>query len=322
MFELLLSLLLAMHLLCVNVASGGPIVGAWLDLRGSRGDETAAIGARYLAGWSLVTLLAGAALGVVIGWLKWDAHYRGLWLGPLSYKMHMAGIEAMVSLVLMVGWWLWLRIAPLSPRARGAGGEGADGTGKRGIAAPLVRGFIALFAATNLLYHFPVLFSVAAHLEEAGQTAGERIDAAAFRQLMVRGETPALAVHVVLASIAVSGTMLLGLALRRQRQGDLAGAGKAAMWGGRWALVASLVNLPVGLWTLTKLSLPVQSRLMGDDTLGTLLFLASLLSVFWLLRELAGVAMGESSRPALLRSMGAMLATVVLMTAMQQAARG
>jgi hypothetical protein len=43
--------------------------------------------------------------------------------------------------------------------------------------------------------------------------------------------------------------------------------------------------------------------------------------VFWLLRELVGVAMGESSRPALLRSMGAMLITVVLMTAMQQAAR-
>ena len=317
MIELLLSLLLAVHLLCVNVASGGPIVGAWLDLRGSRGDETAAIGARYLAGWSLVTLLAGAGLGILIGWLKWDADYRGLWLGPLSYKMHMAGVEALVSLVLMVGWWLWLRLTPVS-RERGGVGEGEK---RSGLAAPLVRGFIALFAATNLLYHFPVLFSVAAHLQDAGQTTGQRIDAAAFRQLMVRGETPALAVHVVLASIAVSGTMLLGFALRRQRHGDFAGASKAAMWGGRWALVATLANLPVGLWTLVKLGPATQTRLMGGETLGTLLFLASLVSVFWLLRELVGVAMGESSRPALLRSMGAMLVTVVLMTAMQQAAR-
>ena len=303
MFELLLSLLLAVHLLCVNVASGGPIVAAWLDLRGSRGDETAAIGARYLAGWSLVTLLAGAALGVLIGWLKWDADYRGLWLGPLNYKMNMAVAEAIVSLVLMVGWWWWL--------PKKAGGSRA---------AALFRGFIALFAATNLLYHFPVLFSVAAHLQDAGQTTGERIDAAAFRRLMVRGETPALAVHVVLAAIAVAGTMLLGFALRRQRQGDFAGAAKAATWGGRWALVATLGNLPIGLWTLVGLG-PAQTRLMGGDTLGTLLFLASLVSVFWLLRELVGVAMGESSRPALLRSMGAMLVTVTQMTVIQQAAR-
>jgi len=216
----------------------------------------------------------------------------------------MAGAEALISLVLMVGWWRWL------PQKAG---------GSRATA--LVRGFIALFAATNLLYHLPVLFSVAAHLQDSGQMAGERIDAAAFRQLMVRGETPALAVHVVLASVAVTGTMLLGLALRQQRQNDAAGAAKSAVWGGRWALVASLGNLPVGLWTLTRLSPAMQTRLMGGDTLSTLLFLASLVSVFWLLRELVGVAMGESSRLALIRAMGAMLLTVMLMTAMQQAAR-
>jgi hypothetical protein len=32
---IVLSLLLAMHLLCVNVASGGPLVAAWLDWRGT-----------------------------------------------------------------------------------------------------------------------------------------------------------------------------------------------------------------------------------------------------------------------------------------------
>src|SRR5205823_1965055 len=100
--------LLAAHLLCVNVASGGPLSAAWLDWRGTRGDEAAARGAVYLACASIFTLLAGAALGLLIGWLKWDADYRSLWLGPLSYKLSGAVIEAVFSLVLMLGWWLWL----------------------------------------------------------------------------------------------------------------------------------------------------------------------------------------------------------------------
>jgi len=105
--ELVLTFLLAAHLLCVNVASGGPIVAAWLDWRGTRADEAAAKAAAYLARASLGGLAVGAALGLVIGWLKWNEAYQSLWLGPLSYKLHWAGIEAIFSLVLMVGWWWW-----------------------------------------------------------------------------------------------------------------------------------------------------------------------------------------------------------------------
>jgi hypothetical protein len=303
-FEVLLSLVLAMHLVCVNIASGGPIVAAWLDWRGARGDETAATGAKYLAAWSLAMLLAGAVLGVFVGWLKWDADYRALWLGPLSYKLKWAAIEAVFSLVLTAGWW-WL--LPGRPGGRRS--------------AAIGRGVVALLSATNLLYHFPVLFVVAARLEEAGQVAGEPIGGAAFRPLMLQGETPALAVHVVLASIAVAGTVLLGLALRYQRQGNPEAAAKAAIWGGRWALVPTIAQLPVGLWTLSMLAPSTQTRLMGSDTLATLLFLASLAAAFWLVRELVAVAMGETSRAALMRSMVAMLVTVTLMTGMQQASR-
>src|SRR5262245_31453896 len=78
-----MSLLLAAHLLCVNVAAGGPLVAAWLDWRG-RGDEAAGRAAKWLAGWSVIGLEAGAVLGLLIGWLKWDADYRSLWTGPLS----------------------------------------------------------------------------------------------------------------------------------------------------------------------------------------------------------------------------------------------
>jgi hypothetical protein len=312
-----MSLLLAAHLLCVNVAAGGPLVAAWLDWRG-RHEEAAGRAAKWLAGWSVAGLLAGAILGVTIGWLKWDADYRSLWTGPLSYKMHGAGVEAVFSLVLMVGWWLWLLFAPLSPGGRGAGGEGAS----RSTLAVVTRGLIAVLASTNLLYHFPILFSVAARLTDSGETTGEQIGGAAFRQLMVVDETPAMAAHVTLASIAVAATMLLGLSLRWRRTSDEAAAYKVAVWGGRWALAASVLQLPVGLWTLVALSPESQSRLMGGSGLGMALFMLSLAAALWLMRELVNVALGDGTRPALIKSMALMLATVTLMTAMQQQTRG
>src|SRR5262245_28011380 len=106
------SLLLAAHLLCVNLASGGPLLGAWLDWLGTRGNASSAKAAIYLARASLVGFIAGAALGLLIGWIKWDADYRSLWLGPLSYKLVGAIIEAVFSLALILGWWLWLPAKP------------------------------------------------------------------------------------------------------------------------------------------------------------------------------------------------------------------
>jgi hypothetical protein len=236
------------HLAALGLASFDDAVGR-TDLlrRGTRGDDVATTAATYLARASLLGLVVGAVLGLIVGCLKWDADYRSLWLGPLSYKLHWAVIEAIFSLVLMIGWWLWL-----PGRARGA---------SRAMAA---RCLIAVLAATNLLYHFPPLFSVAARLDDAGQVSGEQIGPAAFRRLMVAGDTPAIFLHVVLASLAVAGIMLLGLAMRWLRGGDKVGAAKIARWGAQWALVPSLLQLPVGLWTLTALPAAAQSQLMAD----------------------------------------------------------
>src|SRR4051812_33434103 len=195
MVESAIILLLAAHLLCVNLAAGGPIVGAWLDWRAAGGNDAAARAAKFLAGTSLLGLVAGALLGVAIGWLKWDAEYSALWLGPLSYKLRWAVVEAVFSLVLMLGWWLWLP-------GRAGGSEWGAAT----------RGLIAVLAATNLLYHFPPLFSVAARLTDTAATSGQEIRGAEFRRLMMTGDVAALSIHVALASIAVAAVMLLGLA--------------------------------------------------------------------------------------------------------------
>jgi hypothetical protein len=252
----------------------------------------------------VASLLVGAALGLAIGWLKWDAEYRALWLGPLSHKLHWAGLEAAFSLVLLGGWWLAL--------------PGRAG-GRRALA--VARGIVALLASTNLLYHFPPLFSVAVRLQDAGQTGGERIGGAAFRRLMIAGETPSLAVHVALASIAAAGVVLLGLALRLKKSGEEQRSTRIALWGGRWAAIASVAQLPIGFWTLASLSPAAQSRLLGTDAVATLLFISALLAAFWLVNDLARIAFGETAKAILVRAMAAMLVTVFLMTAMQQQSR-
>jgi hypothetical protein len=302
--ETCMTLLMAAHLLCVNLAAGGPIIAAWLDWRGCRGDEAAAKAAVYLARWSLAAFPTGAAIGLIFGWLKWDADYRALWLGPLSYKLHWAVIEAVFSLVLLIAWWLWL-----------------PGKGSRLRVPAAARGLLALLAATNLLYHFPVLFAVATRLHDSGQTHGTRISGAEFRKLMVAGDIPALWVHVAAASIAVAGVVLLGYALQLRRAGHEQRAARMAMWGGRWALIPSLVQVPVGLWTLATLSPSAQSQIMGVSMVGMLLLVTAILAAFWLVSDLMKVALGDVARPMLIRVMTAMLLTVILMTALEQQTR-
>jgi hypothetical protein len=219
--------------------------------------------------------------------------------------MHWAVVEAVFSAVLLVGWWRCL--------------PGHAG-GKRW--AWLTRGFIAILASTNLLYHFPFLFSVAAHLHSRGYEAGERINGAAFRQLMVLHETPALAVHVTLASLAVAGVAVIVMALREERAGGQDVRDWLARCGAWWALAPSLLQLPVGLWTLTALPADAQSRIMGDSGLAVLVFIAAIGCSLWLMGDLAHVAFGETARSRLWRAIAAMFFTVVLMTAMQHFARG
>jgi hypothetical protein len=253
----------------------------------------------------LTTLVGGGLLGILIGGLKWTASYRELWTGPLSYKMHWGVGELLFSLVLAAVDWLLVRRP---------GGESTLARGSRGL--------LALAHGTNLMYHFPVLFIVAGRMHDRGMTSGSELRGPKFLEWAAAGDTPALALHVALASIAMAGVMLLGLALKWQRQDRAPGdSAWVAAWGGRWALASSLAQLPVGLWTLAMLPAGEQSRLMGSDLAATALFAVSMLAVLWLLRELVAVALGEAGKPALIRTMAAMLIVVTLMTAMQQRAR-
>src|SRR4051794_10513994 len=86
--------LLSLHLICMNVAAGAPLVCIWLEWKLRRkNDDVAKAAADYLAAATLVTLVAGSLLGLVMGWLLWTQEYAAIWTERLSHKMHWGALE-------------------------------------------------------------------------------------------------------------------------------------------------------------------------------------------------------------------------------------
>lgn len=302
--SLLLILIFALHLMCVNVASAGPLVAAWLDWLEGRGNQLAGQAGRYLAWWAATLLLPGGILGALVGAAFWNADYREI-LTRLSSKIHFGVWEAVFSLVLMVGHVMWWRARP------------AAKWGERSA-----RILVALLASTNLLYHFPMLFAVIEHTVSAGDAAGEPITSTDFRALIVQPTILSRAIHFVLAAIAMCGVMLLGYALRLQRrQANSADVQRVAAWGGQIALIPSLAQLPVGLWLTATLNRPLQSAVTGNDLIATLLLLSSIALAIWMLQTLAAIAIGDSQRSKLVKAMVLMVVVITLMSGVLQRLR-
>lgn len=301
----LAALLLGSHLICVNLAAGGPLLAAQLDWRAHRHrDTTALLAARWLARASLLALLLGAGLGLALAGLRWSPQYRILWSGPLREKLFWATWEFLFSLLLLGGWGWCL---PRSCNAR--------------TWPTLARGFAACLASSNLLYHFPFLFGVSRRLMDHGPLDDQPLPRAVFRSLMMQHELPALVTHVALASLAVAGGALLFLAWRglRKQQGDEVQT--LTTLGGRWALFGSLAQFPVGLWLLITLPPPVQYHLLGGNALATLLLLASLGLAVLLLFQLVQLLASPPTSNALLAAVATLVATILFMALLHEQAR-
>jgi hypothetical protein len=298
-------ILLSLHLAAMNVAGGAPLASVWLEWRERRAGAVTTAAADYLAAAALLSLLTGIVLGLGLIGLRWSPTFVELWSGPMARKMYWGLGELVFSLVLAGGYWAWRsRVRKPGPFARAG------------------RVFLPLLSGTNLLYHFPALFLVASHLSEEGLTSGPSLTAREFRQQMMAGPTPALTVHVVLASIAAAGIALLGLALRWQRQNHDAEERKRLTTGAaRLALVPTVLQILVGLWILVKVEPLTQNQLLGGNLPAAVCFLAGVLVALWLMQLLASLAFGEVERRVIIKSMAAFLGTILLMTAAWHAAR-
>lgn len=302
------SLLLSIHMIAASIASIGPLIGVWLEGPSARGDRVARRLARTLAGHSLVALAITSAVGVFQGWLAWNDQYQAA-IAKLGGKVFYGVLEVLFSVVLMtlivVSWHRQHRrdsesdsLAPLQGR--------------------WLRVTLAILAGSNLVYHFPVLMVVLSRLVTGEDPASTVLTAADFRQRLIEPAVFARCLHFWLASIAVTGVWLLTIAWRVG--GD--DAAPIARWGGRIAVIPTLLQIPCGIWLLSELPPLRQSRLLGGDGLATAAFAASVGLAMWLLNQLAAIGFGETERPRLARAAVTLVAVIALMAYVLRSANG
>ncbi|QDU95394.1 hypothetical protein [Lignipirellula cremea] len=315
MFDALASLVFAIHLICMNVASAGPLGAAWLDWRGRRGDLAAAQTGRWLAGTAALCLLGGALAGLALGALVWDDAFHKALLAVRS-RIFFGAWEIVFSLVLMVAQYASARWSRQPA----------------GVGSCVFRSVLAVLASSNLLYHFPPLFAVVRQLAASGAPELP-LTSAEFRAAMLTPGVWSLAVHFALASFAMVGlVVMLKLAFRKTPDAkDVNPAGnemdpadkeagdRLVAWGGRWALIPTLLQLPVGVWVLFQFPGRVQDRLTGGEPLLAALFGAAVFAALGLMHHLSAVAMGDASRKTTFLATGMMGLVVLLMAGLLRA---
>jgi hypothetical protein len=292
----MVSLLIAIHLLAMNVASAGPLAAAWLAGRGGLGPELA----RRVARQSL----QGLGLGIVLGGALLLAPNAGLRaaLGrfPASTYWFAAG-ELVFSAVVMAGL-LWIVNAP---RRR-----------------PVLAWGLALVSASNLLYHFPPLMAVIGKLAADPRWATEAsISHAALLRLVRRPDVLALWLHFILASIAAAAIVALWPSRSESSTALTEPSERILRQLAAAALVATLAQLPVGVWLLTSAETAERNAMLGQGVATSTLFLGSLVAAFVLLHALARATLGDVDPTTRRRSAWLLLAVVVLMSATLTASR-
>ena len=291
-----LQLLLAGHLVCMNVAAAGPWICLACEWQEGRGNQTAGRAGRALARLALLLLLIGILPGLILGWVLWEQGLADT-LKRLPSRAIFGLWELLFSAILMAAHLTWWRRA-VCPTRR----------------ARRLRCVLPLLAGANSLYHFPLLLVIISQVTHGQLVLRGSLDLQ-FRDLLVHGAVASRAAHFILAAVATSGLALAWCSQRcRPAQGVDPNADLLVSTGGRVALAATVLQVPVGLWVLFELPARSWTRLMGGDTAGSLFLVLSLLASVWLLHKLAAMAFGDTSRQTLLQTIWAMAVVIALMT--------
>lgn len=301
LLDLLLILTLTPHLAAVGFAGVAPLVALGLEWRGTRKKDPLPdhlarfLGAQAMLWLCVGTALGGAALGIC--WLRGgDAYFDAFRAFPLR-RYWFGAAELAFSLGCLA---VYVRWRPTKRSGR---------VGHR---------LLALLAGTNLLYHFPALFTAVAVVAQRG-VGGD----VSFLSMLADAEVLARVAHYLMAAVAATGVFLL-LAARRHcfRGAEEAINGRIARWGGRLALPAVLLQIPLGVYLLLVMPPLARQRLMFADPLAGLLLAGGLIAALGLLHYLAAAALGGCS-PAEARRAAALFGlTLLLMVAARQQSRG
>jgi hypothetical protein len=287
-----IDLVLATHLLAMNIASAGPLVALWM-VRGRRGEnaDRRQLAVR-VARLSLQALVVGALLG---GWAIM-ASGEGLRaaLGRFPASAYWFGLSELIfSAICIAGlargvdrrWPFWANVV------------------------------LALASASNLLYHFPPWMAVIGELAvDPNWASGRLLDHRSLLALCKQPEIAATWLHFVLASFAAAAIAALWIS----RQGDDESSTRGL---GLWALVATACQIPAGVWMVVSRNDAVRDALLGGQWFATLLFAAGVLAALALLQVLLAVVLGEGEW-AVRRATFLLVIVTLLMTATLRHSRG
>jgi len=301
LFDALLSQILAVHLMAVNLASAGPLVAVWLEWRGSRtGQDLLSAAGRTLARLALLGLVIGVTLGVgmlLIAWGGGDEQLRSMLETVPAMRWWYVGGEILFSGgCLFAYWWYWDRLA-----------------GRR-----VWHRVLGIVAGTNLLYHFPLLFTALSVKMSRFQLRDLELDRQLYKTLMFDPEVFSRVMHHWLAAFAVAGAAVIAIGLRLKRptpEEREADSTRLIGTGSRIALLATVTQLPVGVWVLLQTPTASRENVLGGDSVTTVLFGVSILLALSLLQSLFNLAMGEITRGAAYRTIVQLVVVICLMTA-------
>jgi hypothetical protein len=313
-------LLLALHFIAVDVAMAGPLACVWLAWRASRrGDRLASVLHVQMAWASLLALAVGVALGCLELAIFWQADDRHFWRAVASVapgRLWFALAE-LIFFALCMAAYLWIAGRPTR--------------------RPLLAALLALLASFDLMAHFPPLFTMLNLLADRPSLIGQRLESPLYRSLLADPEVLSMTAHVYLAAIAVTAVWVMD---RAARLGAAPAVVVAAEHGlvtpltqeamapaavkldaARVALLATLLQLPVGIGVMLSVPNRLRDALLGEDLLAAIPFACGILATLWLLHTLAAVALGDRDPRHVRRSVLLMLSTVLFMTATLQRIR-
>lgn len=306
LLQILLVVVLATHLIAANLAGAAPLVCIWLDVRQTRrGDDQAGALGRHLARQALVWLTVAIGLGAAALLLVWltDWETFAATAGRLPASRYWWGIAELGVYYICVGGYLLMWKSPTA--------SGHPAAPRPATWQVVTRRLLGVLASSNLLYHFPLLFTVIGVFAARPESDAGPLN---FRSAIIDPEVFSQFLHHVLASFAVVGVAVMGYALRIGRQGAAADAvSRVATWGARIALLPTLAQLGVGVYVLVELPARARDALLGGDATASLLFAVSLFGAIALMHRLAAIAFGETERRNLIVAMALLLAVIAAM---------
>lgn len=291
--------------MAVDVAAIGPFfcIGlAWIERR-HRNIEAGEMG-RRLATWCMILLGVGIGLGLVMAAILWlngdDRFFAGLQRIP-QRRLGFGVAELVFYLLCMLAYrGLWR--APRCPA--------------------WLHSLFGLAAGTNLLYHFPVLFTVirlAGSGRSLPQTASGHVDVV---HAMLLPESLARLAHHVAAAVVVSGVFVLWLTNRPPRRAaDGKSSRRLGAWAARIALAAALLQVPLGGYLLMQIPTAIRNELLGRDLAATALLAVGVVAAIGLMHHLATAAWGEATTREIARSTLLVALVMLMMVAAERRAR-